>query len=106
MATAAPRHVPMRRCAVCRDSRPRNALLRLVQDEGGAYRLDPNRKLGGRGTWVCPACAAEPNEKKLRQAFRGQAQDVRALLTDALTARPLPAQRRAEGTGTEGMHDR
>lgn len=105
MAKPAERHVPLRRCAVCRDTRPQAELIRLVQDEG-AYRLDLARRLGGRGTWVCRACAAEPNEKKLRQAFRGQAQQVRALLVDALAVRPDPATQRAAGAGTEGMHDR
>jgi len=105
MAKPAVRHVPMRRCAVCRASLPQAELIRLAQDDD-TFRLDLARRLGGRGTWVCLACAAEPNEKKLRQAFRGQTQQVRALLVDALAARPQPASQRATGAGTEGMHDR
>ncbi|MBW7916626.1 MAG: DUF448 domain-containing protein [Trueperaceae bacterium] len=89
-APAGTRHVPMRRCVVCRASRPRAELLRLVRiDEG--YRLDPARRLGGRGTWVCAGCATEPNDKRLRQAFAGQAQEVRALLHAAVSALPQAA---------------
>ena len=61
--------------------------MRLVRADAG-YRLDPTRKLGGRGTWVCPKCAADPNERRLRQAFGGQAQEVRALLQVAASAPP------------------
>ncbi len=92
-AEARTRHVPLRRCAVCRKVAPQSQLLRLVRQDDG-YRLDPGRRLGGRGTWICADCAAEPNEKRLRQAFKGHAQQVRGLLA----ALPPHTPRTAPGT--------
>jgi len=95
MAETRTRHVPLRRCASCRAALPQAQLVRLVQQPDG-YRLDLARKLGGRGTWLCASCAANPNEKRLRQAFKGHAQEVRALL-DAALAHASPAAQGAAG---------
>jgi len=85
------RHVPMRRCVMCRTSQPQADLLRFVRGES-EYRFDARRRLGGRGTWVCRPCAASTvasgNDKRLRSAFRGQALNMRELLDDALAAGP------------------
>ena len=95
MSSATPpktRHVPLRRCVVCRESSPQWELLRLTVGEDGAYLYDEKRRLGGRGTWVCRDCAsqavANDNEKVLRRAFRAQAPQVLELLRRAAT---LPA---------------
>lgn len=94
--TARTRHVPLRRCVLCRASQARGDLIRLVQFDDG-YRSDPARKLGGRGTWVCRSCAADPNEKRLRQAFAGQAHAVRALLAGAVSTPTSPAAQGVAG---------
>ena len=82
------RHVPLRRCVVCRSSSPQAELLRLCSAADGDYLYDQRRRLGGRGTWVCRSCAASSNEKRLRQVFKGQAQQVAQLLSHALAAQP------------------
>lgn len=87
MRTAATKHVPMRRCVVCRTSKPQVEQFRLVR-ERDAVSLDLARRLGGRGMWVCRSCAASGNEKRLRQAFKGQAPQVAQLLSQALAAKP------------------
>lgn len=89
------RHVPLRRCVMCRTVAPRAQLLRLTQGDDG-YRLDLARRSGGRGTWVCSGCATNPDEKRLRQAFKGQAQAVRALLA-AAHSHSSPAAQGAAG---------
>ncbi len=94
------RHLPQRRCVLCRSGLPQAELIRLVRTPD-VVRLDLARELGGRGTWVCHVCAADPNEKRLRQVFRNQAPQVRALLGEALQRRPLPARRAAAASGTE-----
>ncbi len=92
------RHVPLRRCVVCRESRPQAELLRLTVDGSGAYVYDPRRRLGGRGTWVCHGCAAEAvqndDAKKLSRAFRGQAAQVQGLLREAARLPQEPARGR------------
>ncbi len=82
-----PRHVPLRRCVVCRSSQPQAQMLRLTQGDDGAYAYDARRRLGGRGTWVCHECAAQTvtdeDAKRLSRAFRGQAEQVLGLLREA-----------------------
>ena len=74
------KHVPLRRCVVCRTQRPQNALLRLYRDNDGVWHLDPSSKAGGRGAWVClpahnPSCT-NASSKQLARFFRGQAEGV------------------------------
>jgi len=101
------RHVPLRRCALCRASLPQAELIRLVKApayDGGeeAVRLDARRRLGGRGTWVCRSCAATAaagqGEKRLRQAFSAHAPLVRSLLERALVDLP---ERRSAASGEQ-----
>ncbi|MFA5551557.1 MAG: YlxR family protein [Trueperaceae bacterium] len=99
MRPTATKHVPMRRCVVCRASLPQAELFRLVR-EGDAVELDLTRKLGGRGTWVCRNCAAAVTEKRLRQAFKGQAPQVAQLLSQALAATPQAGHGGATPTAT------
>lgn len=103
MAGSRDRHVPLRRCVMCRASLPKAELIRLVRADDGRYQLDAARRAGGRGTWVCRACAEDPAEKRLKQTFRGQAAHVRTLLALAVrgadpAAAPAPLDPR---TGTE-----
>ncbi|HEX7022297.1 MAG TPA: YlxR family protein [Trueperaceae bacterium] len=76
MTTSRPRHVPMRRCVACRQSRPQAELVRLCRDAAGDWQLDPERRAPGRGAWLCrdkPACQ---ESKALKRFFRAQAGSV------------------------------
>ena len=97
------KHVPMRRCVVCRASRPQGELERFYQLEG-VWRHDPKRRAGGRGSWVCvdnPACH---KTKALRRAFRAQAEAISGMLQTLAEAqtphpantKPLPAEPRTQ----------
>jgi predicted RNA-binding protein YlxR (DUF448 family) len=80
------RHVPLRRCVVCRHSRPQAELLRFYQDEAARWRLDAARKAGGRGAWLC---ADSPNcheTKALKRFFKQQAESVHEQLGQEVTA--------------------
>ncbi|MBI3961291.1 MAG: YlxR family protein [Deinococcus sp.] len=46
------RHVPERRCVLCRASRPRPELVRLVVRQG-QFHLDQSGRAPGRGAYVC-----------------------------------------------------
>jgi predicted RNA-binding protein YlxR (DUF448 family) len=102
------RHVPLRRCVACRESRPKRELIRLVRagapgDAGWA--LDLRQRAGGRGTSLCPACALAAVRrddagrlKGFRRAFRQDADVVASLLAElepalaaAVAAAPQPA---------------
>ncbi|MFC6617206.1 DUF448 domain-containing protein [Deinococcus radiophilus] len=73
----------------CRRVRPQAELLRLsAVAQGWAVTLPGERRLVGRGRYLCadtPGCWAE---KRLRRAFGKQA----ASLSEALLARPQPEQ--------------
>jgi len=90
-----PRHVPLRRCVACRESRPKRELIRLVRtgavgDAGaGGWALDLRQRAGGRGTSICPVCALAALRhddaarlKGFRRAFRQDADAVASHLRD------------------------
>lgn len=74
------RRVPLRRCVVCRDSRPQNKLLRLYRDKAGAWQFDLKRKAGGRGAWLCQDRASCHRVKALKRFFK---QDAGRVAKDA-----------------------
>lgn len=45
-------HVPERMCVACRKMQPQNELIRFVRTENGA-KIDMNKKLFGRGAYIC-----------------------------------------------------
>jgi uncharacterized protein len=53
-----PDHVPTRTCAVCRTSRPKREMTRLVRTPDGSVLRDDTGRVPGRGTYICdnPAC--------------------------------------------------
>lgn len=48
-----PRHVPMRTCAGCRETRAKRDLVRVVRLADGAVAVDETGKRAGRGTYLC-----------------------------------------------------
>lgn len=72
----AERHVPLRRCVVCRASLPKEQLVRFVRDASDAWVLDADKRAGGRGAWVCLTCAREADPKRIARGFRGRAEPV------------------------------
>jgi uncharacterized protein len=83
-----PRHVPIRRCVVCRAAGPKRELIRLVRGADG-WALDLRQRAGGRGASLCPACglAAVRRDdrarlKGLRRFFQQETDAVTALLAE------------------------
>ena len=83
-------HVPMRRCVRCRSTAPKATLLRVARDVTGAWHLDPTKRSGGRGAWLCASCADLADERDLKRAFHASAatlvRDLRARSVPRLTA--------------------
>lgn len=48
------KHIPLRMCVSCRKMRPQNELIRIVND-GGDIKIDKDKKLFGRGAYICPS---------------------------------------------------
>ncbi len=47
------KHVPMRRCAGCMQSKPKSELVRIV-DRGDSIAVDRTMRMNGRGMYICP----------------------------------------------------
>jgi predicted RNA-binding protein YlxR (DUF448 family) len=47
------KHVPLRTCVACRQSKPKRELLRVVRTPEGQVLLDPTGKKAGRGAYIC-----------------------------------------------------
>jgi predicted RNA-binding protein YlxR (DUF448 family) len=48
-----PRHIPLRTCIACGESRPKRELIRIVRTPDGHVVLDPTGKQSGRGAYLC-----------------------------------------------------
>ena len=80
-----PDHVPTRTCAVCRQSRPKRDMTRIVRATDGTIRRDDTGRAPGRGTYICtdPACR---DSQRSAAAVKG-----------ALGAEPAPGTLEFEG---------
>ena len=48
------KHIPLRMCISCRQMKPQSELIRVVRENGtGAVLTDNEKKLFGRGAYVC-----------------------------------------------------
>ena len=67
-----PRHVPVRTCVACKESKPKRELLRVVRTPDGHVLMDATGKKSGRGAYLCArlSCWQEALKKKrLEQEF-------------------------------------
>ena len=60
------RKQPQRICAVCRESKLKRELIRLVRDPQGNISLDPTGKKSGRGAYLCnnPECLKKARKQR------------------------------------------
>jgi uncharacterized protein len=68
------KHIPLRRCVVCREALPQKALLRLHQKDG-QWQFDLKRRAGGRGAWLCFKEKCHEG-KQLKRFFRNDAERI------------------------------
>lgn len=73
-----PDHIPTRTCAVCRTSRPKREMTRIVRTVDGTVIVDPTGRQPGRGTYVCSQPGCRDPERRA------------AAITRALGAEPAP----------------
>lgn len=87
-----PARVPQRTCVACRCTRPQAELLRLTRLGGGddgvwQVTAPHQRRLDGRGRYLCADSSACWSEKRLRRSFGAGA----AALAEQLAARTAQA---------------
>lgn len=101
-----PKHVPLRTCIVCHETKPKRELLRVVRTPDGHVVMDATGKKSGRGAYLCArrSCwETAMKKKRLEQEFETTISDEdRAALNafiDTLPAdEPAPAQSQAQQT--------
>jgi uncharacterized protein len=49
------KHIPLRSCIACRESKPKRELVRVVRLDDGRVEVDRTGKRNGRGAYFCPA---------------------------------------------------
>ncbi|HEX8917211.1 MAG TPA: YlxR family protein [Chloroflexota bacterium] len=49
------KHVPLRSCIACRESKPKRELVRVVRVSDERVEIDRTGKQNGRGAYFCPA---------------------------------------------------
>ncbi len=49
------KHIPVRTCVACRQSKAKRELIRIVRVADGCVEADPGGKKAGRGAYLCPA---------------------------------------------------
>lgn len=50
-----PKHVPLRSCVACRETKPKRELVRVVRVADDRVEVDLTGKKNGRGAYLCPA---------------------------------------------------
>src|SRR5437016_7701206 len=67
-----PKHVPLRTCIACRETKPKRELLRVVRTPDGHVVIDATGKKSGRGAYICARLScweAAVKKKRLEQEF-------------------------------------
>ena len=67
-----PKHIPLRTCIVCHETRPKRELLRVVRTPDGHVILDATGKKSGRGAYLCARLSCWETaikKKRLEQEF-------------------------------------
>ena len=67
-----PKHIPMRTCVACKETKPKRELLRVVRTPDGQVLLDATGKKSGRGAYICARLSCWETalkKKRLEQEF-------------------------------------
>lgn len=68
-----PKHIPMRTCIACKETKPKRELLRVVRTPDGHVLLDATGKKSGRGAYICARLSCWETaikKKRLEQEFK------------------------------------
>ncbi|HUG30022.1 MAG TPA: YlxR family protein [Candidatus Limnocylindria bacterium] len=89
------RAVPTRSCVVCRTSREKRDLLRVVRTPDGVVHFDPTGRASGRGAYVC-------RDETCINGASGKGTLARALVSSLPTDITETLLTAARGGGTDG----
>jgi uncharacterized protein len=94
------KHVPLRSCAACRESKPKRELVRVVRISDDRVEVDLTGKRNGRGAYFCPAqeCWEAGRKKRtLNHAFDVTVspdnwEELLSYARDALPVKKIPTR--------------
>jgi predicted RNA-binding protein YlxR (DUF448 family) len=65
--TKKPKHVPLRTCISCRETKSKRELLRIVRTPDGHVLIDDTGKKSGRGAYLCARLTCWKNALKSKR---------------------------------------
>lgn len=83
------KHIPMRTCIACRESKPKRELLRVVRTPDEHVLLDATGKKAGRGAYLCAKLSCWEGafkRKRLEQEFEVPISDEDRAALDAFVS--------------------
>jgi uncharacterized protein len=93
-----PKHIPLRTCVSCRETKPKRELLRVVRTPDGHVVIDATGKKSGRGAYLCARLSCWETaikKKRLEQEFEQSIPEEDQVQLDAFIAtlpRDTPVQ--------------
>src|SRR6266496_4062368 len=68
--TGRPKHIPLRTCISCRETKSKRELLRIVRTPDGHVLIDATGKKSGRGAYLCARLSCWKNALKSKRLER------------------------------------
>jgi uncharacterized protein len=99
-----PKHVPLRTCIACHETKPKRELLRVVRTPDGHVVMDPTGKKSGRGAYLCArrSCwETAMKKKRLEQELETTISDEDRAALEAFIATLPPDETASEQTQPE-----
>jgi hypothetical protein len=98
------KHVPLRTCVACRESKPKRDMVRVVRLIDGRVTVDDSGKVNGRGAYLCRklACWEQALQRgALQRALRIDLTDEDRAELEAYKATLIPSPPDDVKTGKE-----
>src|SRR4051794_22503223 len=92
--TKRPKHIPLRTCISCRETKSKRELLRVVRTPEGHVLIDATGKKSGRGAYLCARLSCWKNalkSKRLEHEFEVTISDADRAALEAYVA-TLPSE--------------
>lgn len=73
------RKIPMRKCVVTHEMKPKKELIRVVRNQEGIVSIDPTGKMAGRGAYLTKSeevILLAKQKKSLNEHLKAQVDDV------------------------------
>ena len=84
-----PKHVPLRTCVACKETKSKRELLRIVRTPDGHVGIDATGKKSGRGAYLCARLSCWETalkKKRLEQEFELEISEEDRAALDAYVA--------------------